>query len=318
MRIPFSDIRSKWMADPKFRKSYSQHQQEPETTMENVTSISSKMAALGWKFSIRKISPARAKRMLENNDGNRNLRRATAARYATIMKTGNWKTAPEPLVIAKDGRILNGQHRLLAVMIADIAVDFLVIEGVDESLFKVIDRGMMRSASDALGISAGLAQVANTIVAITDGPVTDDKTEAMALILEQPHSDLLEACNAKRTIISSAPFRAGACIRLLMGDDREYIVSLYRNLCLGKVGDLPPIGQAVAAAVMGGRIHAGGGAMQRVNFARAFEIFAPENADKTRLISSETVTGQRIEQLTAIVETARKAMAWGELGNAGK
>lgn len=285
--------------------------------MENVTSISSKMAALGWRCSIRKISPSRARRMLENNEGNRDMRRAKAAQYAITMKAGKWKTAPEPIVIDKNGRLLNGQHRLLAAIIADIALDFLVIEGVDASLFKVIDRGMMRSASDALGISPRLVQAANTIVAITDGPVTDDKTESMALILEQSHADLLGACNAKRTIISSAPFRAGACIRLMLGEDREYILSLYRNLCLGKVGDLPPIGQAVVSAVMGGRIHAGGGAMQRVNFARAFEIFAPENANKTKIIASETLIDQRIAELKGIVETARKTMAWGELGNGG-
>lgn len=269
----------------------------------------------GWRFFIRNITPARAKRMLENNEGNRSLRRAKAAQYAAMMKAGNWLTAPEPIVISKSGRVLNGQHRLLAVIIADITVKFFIIEGVDDALFKVIDRGMMRSASDALGIPPGLAQVANTIVALTDAPVTDDKTDAMAMILREPHAMLVSACNAKRGIVSSAPFRAGACIRLLIGDDPEYILSLYRNLCLNKFDALPPIGKATLSAILGGRIHAGGGVMQRVNFARAFEIFAPSNRDKDKLIASENVTRQRMEQLAAIVETARKAMAWGETSN---
>lgn len=115
---------------------------------------------------VRTITPKQAKEILEtSNEGNRNVRKARVERWAREMKAGNWKLTGEPIIFAKSGRLLNGQHRLHAVVEANIPLTTVVIVGVDEGAFNVMDSGMARSMGDVFrshGIKSGNQQASNT------------------------------------------------------------------------------------------------------------------------------------------------------------
>lgn len=98
------------------------------------------------------VTPAMATAMLQNNSGNRTLSAGRVRLYAQIMQSGGWKNNGDVIRIAKDGRLLDGQHRLAAIERSGIGQKFLVVRGLDESVFDTIDTGAARVASDILSI----------------------------------------------------------------------------------------------------------------------------------------------------------------------
>lgn len=70
-------------------------------------------------------------------------------RYVEEMKGNRWKEdTGEMIKISKTGLVLDGQHRLYAVVKSGISINFHVIEDMDDKIFDVIDIGSKRSASD--------------------------------------------------------------------------------------------------------------------------------------------------------------------------
>ena len=82
------------------------------------------------------------------------------------MTAGLWKEETgEAIKIASDGSLLDGQHRLVALIKANITIMFLIISGLEKEVFSVLDSGKVRSAGDVLHI-AGVANANNTAAAI--------------------------------------------------------------------------------------------------------------------------------------------------------
>lgn len=96
------------------------------------------------------ITPAIAAAWLEANKSNRPVRRKHVQFLANEIKAGNWKLNGQAVIIAENEDILDGQHRLLAVIEAGKAIDTLVIYGVERDAFSTIDTGAVRTSSDAL------------------------------------------------------------------------------------------------------------------------------------------------------------------------
>ena len=97
------------------------------------------------KVSIEKVTPLVATKLLEGNTNNyRKLNNATVDRYANLMQQGKWVTEACMIVLAEDGTLVNGQHRLTAVQKAQLAIDMIVVTGASISSKDVIDSHMPR------------------------------------------------------------------------------------------------------------------------------------------------------------------------------
>jgi hypothetical protein len=104
------------------------------------------------------ISPAIASEMLKQNKTNRVLREVLVMEYARQMKAGLWKEGTgETITISENKNILNGQHRLHALVKANVSLRFLVVYGLAEDVFSVLDTGLKRTPGDTLFI-AGVTQ----------------------------------------------------------------------------------------------------------------------------------------------------------------
>lgn len=103
------------------------------------------------------VSPALARRILElNADNQRNHRQSLSDRYARDMSTGRWtEKSGQPINIATNGRVINGQHRLQGVIKAGKAIKFDINMGIDPRAIVVIDAGPGRSAVDVIRTSGG-------------------------------------------------------------------------------------------------------------------------------------------------------------------
>ena len=76
------------------------------------------------------ITPDMAAQMLERNTMNRNISQLNVTRYANDMASGAWEQNGETIKIAEDGTILDGQHRLWAIIESGVTVTMIVVYNV--------------------------------------------------------------------------------------------------------------------------------------------------------------------------------------------
>jgi hypothetical protein len=126
------------------------------------------------KTEVRTITPKIASEMLKRNVGNRRLSEMHVSDLANQMKKGNWMFDGQPIRTTVNGAILDGQHRLNAVVKSGLEQKFLIISGINTEAFKVMDTGRVRNAGDVLGIKGyenpgNIAAVVRKILTHNDG-----------------------------------------------------------------------------------------------------------------------------------------------------
>lgn len=62
------------------------------------------------------ITPVKAAEYLALNKNNRKLNEATVERYVNMMSKGEWIMNGEPICFDRYGNLVNGQHRLTAII----------------------------------------------------------------------------------------------------------------------------------------------------------------------------------------------------------
>jgi hypothetical protein len=124
------------------------------------------------------VTPALAADWLKNNICNRKLRKAVVANYARQMKRGEWLPIAQDISFDTRHRLINGQHRLTAVIESGVTIRVLVTTGVPERIansevkpMDLMDTGLPRSLADQLQIQhniqagAALAAIVRAIIA---------------------------------------------------------------------------------------------------------------------------------------------------------
>lgn len=100
------------------------------------------------------ITPTIARGFLEQNINNRPIKMPVVLRYMQDMQEGRWKEdTAEMIKISVSNKILDGQHRLMAVVKANTAINFHIATGLQDEIFTVLDTGSTRSASDVFNIN---------------------------------------------------------------------------------------------------------------------------------------------------------------------
>ncbi|AEK10040.1 hypothetical protein FDH96_gp127 [Mycobacterium phage Rey] len=96
------------------------------------------------------VSPALAQSWLEGNRNNRPLNTKHVQMLASAIQSGRFQFNGDTIRISKDGTLLDGQHRLNAIIESDATVPMLVVFGLDEDVVSTIDQGRPRSVVDIL------------------------------------------------------------------------------------------------------------------------------------------------------------------------
>ena len=86
------------------------------------------------------ITPVVAENILTyHNDNNRKMKQVTVTKYRMAMKNSKWNTTDLPegarFVFDKTGRLLSGQHRLRAAVMANYTITNVTIDVVDKELW---------------------------------------------------------------------------------------------------------------------------------------------------------------------------------------
>ena len=103
------------------------------------------------------ITPKEAVVWLDTkNAHNRPISQSTVERYTQEIRANRWKANGQSICVGRSGNLLNGQHRLTALVAANTSIECLVVWGVEDSAFDTIDDGNKRSLADVFAVSKEL------------------------------------------------------------------------------------------------------------------------------------------------------------------
>lgn len=190
------------------------------------------------------ISPEIASEMLSGNDRNRRLNPNHVKFLTDQIINDCWQITGDPVKLNTEGVLLDGQHRLSAIIKAGKAVNVFVARDVPDKVFTVLDTGKNRSGGDTLAI-AGLksatsqSALARAIMAYDDKRVNNKSriyTNKETLEFCQTF-DLLPFVNLGVVYGSKgSPVKAGVIsiiYFILARIDKKEAESFLEALCLG-------------------------------------------------------------------------------------
>lgn len=109
------------------------------------------------------ITPAKAQEYLDKSGGNRNISKVVVDSYALTMKQGKWLLNGEPIVFDMNDTLLNGHHRLHAIIKSGVPIQTFVTRGVEHESYTTFDCGRHRTVGQLIGMQGVLNY--NTIAA---------------------------------------------------------------------------------------------------------------------------------------------------------
>jgi len=261
-----------------------------------------------WFASMQTITPQMAAAFLSNNGGNRKIRKGAVAKYAAIIGDGNWRRTPEAVIFDKDGVLMNGQHRMSAIVKSGVSVDMLVITNVERDAFPALDRGVSRTTADATGLPKKLVETARWCELVRgthQSQMTDDLIARTAEVLDENHTALMDFCGTATRTFSSSPVRLAACLRMNQGADQcDHAMLVYRAMAHSHMQDLPPVAVAFVNRVYAASPNHAWQARLDLTW-RAWIALGIRNAQNTR-IQIKSTRGLRAEM---VAEFERMASA---------
>jgi len=165
-------------------------------------------AAIGITTTYEEITPEVASQYLEHNKANRNLKEARIDAIVRDMQGGRFLTTHQGIAFDKSGELVDGQHRLWAVIKAQTPVVMAVTRGVDERTKAVLDTGVKRTTADYLKLEGYdnrtiLGAIARTAMLYERGtPIgsyraATSNAEVYEFLSE--HEEMVEAAELART-----------------------------------------------------------------------------------------------------------------------
>lgn len=236
------------------------------------------------------VTPEMAKAWLEFNTHNRDIRESHVIGLAESIKRGEWMFFHQGIAFGESGRLIDGQHRLLAIIKANRSVPMLVFRDVDDAAYAVTDLTRKRSSADIFHVSKQLAAVARFFAALegrisNQSSITPQYIVPFLEVLGPVHEELKMFAPMTKRIWSSAPVQSAAIMRMLDGEDPDYVKLVYRSLVYLELDSMVPAAQSLFRQVNEGKL-------PRTNpvdlFARCLKVFDHASRDTKKIQVAQT------------------------------
>lgn len=197
------------------------------------------------------VTPEVAATWLRLNRSNRPLRKQTIERLAKMMTRGEFKADhPDHVMFDEQGWLINGQHRLHAIVRSQTTQEMRVLRHVPREMAHVIDIGIRRTIEDSVWIANGekvdrlglklLTRFAGGGWVQTSGSLPYTREELIA-IYDKYHEALTKVANLfleKKQGSARAAIRAAvARAWVARTSDRKRIGEFIDTLCTGHYQD---------------------------------------------------------------------------------
>jgi hypothetical protein len=257
------------------------------------------------------ITPEMARQWLSGQNKNRKLMASHVTYLANEIKSGRWRISGDTIKFGDNGKLLDGQHRLSAILKAGIAIKSLVVFDIPVEHFTIIDRGVVRNIGDITGISLDYVDIytflikANMMPGKKIKPSPDDVAKLHEYL--KPHvSTLLKYCPQNVRYYSSSAMRTAVVLSLINNEnDSEYILSTYKALVLRQYKNTSVVADALR------KMHENETALKGFSqtefknrletFYRGMYVFNKANANSLRVLITESLRVKFSSKLHQIV-----------------
>lgn len=159
------------------------------------------------QIKIQTITPEQAQAMLSRNRDNRPMSQSDVKFYAAQMSSGQWRLTGDTIKISKTGDLLDGQHRLAAIVQYGRPVEIAVATDCEREIFEVLDTGRRRSAADVLAISGfqettNLAAIARGVILFKAG-ISSKGSERGNMSITVSNTDVLNFIEQNQVRVSN-------------------------------------------------------------------------------------------------------------------
>jgi len=97
------------------------------------------------KYQTVMVSPQKAESWLQQGGKNRKISQTHVSKLAALMRNGHWVLNGQTLSFSADGKLLDGQHRLNAIIQAGVTIPMSIAIGViDERAFESYDSAIRK------------------------------------------------------------------------------------------------------------------------------------------------------------------------------
>lgn len=181
----------------------------PNTTEPMSTAtIDSPNGTAKLSLMVQTVTPELALQMLERHGPNRRVHPQRVDQYARDMKRGAWKENGETIKLDAEGRLVDGQHRLNAVVESGVPVRMAVAFNVPSDAMLTIDTGRPRGFADVTSIQGETNAI---VLASVARWIFKYETDAMQQSESISHSELGDVLNRHPRLRDSV--HAVVCIK---------------------------------------------------------------------------------------------------------
>jgi hypothetical protein len=235
------------------------------------------------------VTPEMARDWLNDNTKNRPLRDARVADLVAAIQRGEWKLTHQAIAFDKDKVLLDGQHRLHAIVRAGKTVPVLVAFDADRASYDCLDIGARRSLADITGIGEKEASMLRFITQIVERDVgkaagkviSPQQAERIWPYVRNAVKGVLAEAPSARRYVTVAPVMSAAAVRLVGGERHQYVLNLWRDIVMQNFRELPPVGESFLKQLINDS------AKKRLSdyelFARSWYCFDEDNVDVGRI-----------------------------------
>jgi len=269
------------------------------------------------------VTPLRAAEYLKLNTANVPVRPSKVRYFAGILRRGEWVLVHQGIAISTERVILDGQHRLMAIVLTGIAAQIRVTTDADPKSWVAIDTNIPRPLAAVLGRPSREVETIRFLqnIAQGNGKKTVAECNQAYAVLGTATTKLFEYCPTPARVLTAAPIRAAAVYLIWSGKDADHVLRTYGAMANRRYGDMSTAAQAFVRQVDSNKIRSG--SLDRLDFfARAMLALDPETVALTRLHVADTtkftsIVRIKLQQALGIKAEATDAVSAKPFGQRG-
>lgn len=263
------------------------------------------------KTELMTISPKQAQAWLDGKGNNRRLNPRHITYLANEIKAGRWRLTHQGIAFSDDGCLIDGQHRLAAIVESQIATKMMVTFEMPIGNFAIIDRGMPRNMETIIGIPRIFTQSYMFMLQLAiRNSMRQSPDDVYQLHKHFGHIalSLQNATNSSIRYFSAAPVRSAAIVTMAGAEDQsnKYVLNTYHDLVLQNLRPLPPIALALIKAYnRAPKNNSNSGfTMRTETYMKARYIFDLSNAGFDKIEIRDNIRDRYFHEITDLVQRA--------------
>lgn len=255
------------------------------------------------------VTPAAARALLDKLDpAQRRVRPTKVQAFETLLRRGEFATTHQGILVSESGTLLDGQHRLHAIVNTGIGANLFVGRGASVSMIQNVDGGTPRTDADRLGLSSCAIAVINMFTTFVRPhyTITPDLKQKVHQVAHDRIATLHGFAPTRKRNVTTAPVRAAAVLLMAYAKKRPYVLEQYRALSLQDYASMSAGVSEFNRQLMNGV--QGGKATDNTQgaFMRAWFALDPERAEAQKIIirdpaiMRERITAEIYKQFPAL------------------